>query len=182
VVEIGDLEELAGRVRPEREHEIGRRHAAAVVAHAHEPRPAFLEVDVDERRAGVERVLDQLLDDRRGPLDHLAGGDLVLDLLRQHRMRASGAPASSGAHRALRGRGAPARGEQRQVVLVDARAAARASLQVGELGLSISPCSRGPRAPTAARNARRAGSPAGTPISSAAASTLAPEATASAPA
>ena len=28
-------------------------------------------------RARVQRVLDQLLDDRGGPLDHLAGGDLV---------------------------------------------------------------------------------------------------------
>ncbi len=28
-------------------------------------------------RAGVEGVLDQLLDDRGGALDHLAGGDLV---------------------------------------------------------------------------------------------------------
>ena len=38
---------------------------------------AFLDRDVDRRRAGVERVLDQLLDGGRGPLDHLAGGDLV---------------------------------------------------------------------------------------------------------
>ena len=29
------------------------------------------------RGAGVERVLDQLLDRRRRPLDHLAGGDAV---------------------------------------------------------------------------------------------------------
>ena len=28
-------------------------------------------------RAGVERVLDEFLDDRRRPLDHLAGGDAV---------------------------------------------------------------------------------------------------------
>ena len=28
-------------------------------------------------RAGVERVLDQLLDDRGRPLDDLAGGDLI---------------------------------------------------------------------------------------------------------
>ena len=31
----------------------------------------------DLRRAGVDRVLDQLLHDRRRPLDHLAGGDAV---------------------------------------------------------------------------------------------------------
>ena len=35
------------------------------------------------RRAGVERVLDELLDDRRGTLDHLAGGNLVREMWRQ---------------------------------------------------------------------------------------------------
>ena len=33
--------------------------------------------DVDRRRTGVERVLDELLDRRRGTLDHFAGGDLI---------------------------------------------------------------------------------------------------------
>ena len=33
--------------------------------------------DVDARRAGVKRVLDQLLDGGRRPLDHLAGGDAI---------------------------------------------------------------------------------------------------------
>ena len=36
---------------------------------------AAANVDPDCARAGVERVLDQLLDDRGRPLDHLAGGD-----------------------------------------------------------------------------------------------------------
>ena len=44
---------------------------------------AVLDRDVDRRRAGVERVLDQLLDDRRRTLDDLAGGDLVGDGARQ---------------------------------------------------------------------------------------------------
>ena len=34
-------------------------------------------------RAGVDRVLDQLLDDRGRPLDHFAGRDLVRQLGRQ---------------------------------------------------------------------------------------------------
>src|SRR3546814_20024380 len=38
---------------------------------------AFLQVDVDPVRAGVERVLDQFLDHRSRPLDDFAGGDLV---------------------------------------------------------------------------------------------------------
>ena len=33
--------------------------------------------DVDAPRAGVDRVLDQLLDRRSRPLDHFAGGDAV---------------------------------------------------------------------------------------------------------
>src|SRR3546814_7579145 len=38
---------------------------------------AFLQVDVDPVRAGVERVLDLFLDHRSRPLDDFAGGDLV---------------------------------------------------------------------------------------------------------
>ncbi len=34
-------------------------------------------VTVTRERAGIDRVLDELLDDRGRPLDHLAGGDLV---------------------------------------------------------------------------------------------------------
>ena len=52
-------------------------HAAAVVDDANELAAAFLDGDVDARRAGVERVLDQLLHRRGRPLDHLAGGDAV---------------------------------------------------------------------------------------------------------
>ena len=51
--------------------------AAAVVADADQADAAFLEVDVDAARAGVERVLDQFLDDGRRPFDDFAGGDLV---------------------------------------------------------------------------------------------------------
>jgi hypothetical protein len=40
---------------------------------------AGLELDGDAASAGVERVVDQLLDDRRWPLDHLPGRDLIDD-------------------------------------------------------------------------------------------------------
>ena len=52
--------------------------------HGDQRAAGLLELDGDVARAGVERVLDQLLDHRGGPLDHLAGGDLVGDLGRQH--------------------------------------------------------------------------------------------------
>ena len=44
---------------------------------------AELDGDRDARGAGVDGVLDELLDDRRRPLDDLAGGDLVGQLRRQ---------------------------------------------------------------------------------------------------
>ncbi len=56
--------------------------AVAVIDDANEFGAARVEVDVDAGRAGVDGVFEQLLDDRRGPLDHLAGGDLGDDIRR----------------------------------------------------------------------------------------------------
>ena len=47
--------------------------------------PAPLDLHVDAGRPRVERVLDELLDDRRRPLDHLARGDLVDQDVREDR-------------------------------------------------------------------------------------------------
>ena len=74
VVERGDL---AGRVARHRQRQFVGRDAAAVVADADQAHAAFLQVDVDAARAGVERVLDQFLDHGRRAFDDLAGGDLV---------------------------------------------------------------------------------------------------------
>ena len=63
----------------DREHEVVAGHAGAVVGDADQPPPAAVGQHVDARRAGVERVLDELLDDARRPLHHLAGGDAVDD-------------------------------------------------------------------------------------------------------
>ena len=46
---------------------------------ANEPPAAAVGEHVDAARAGIERVLDQLLDHARRTLDHLAGGDAVDD-------------------------------------------------------------------------------------------------------
>ena len=59
-------------------------HAAAVVAHAHQPATTFLEVDVHRGGAGVERVLQQFLHHRRRAFNDLAGRDLIGDFARQH--------------------------------------------------------------------------------------------------
>ena len=52
-------------------------HAVAVVFDADQLLAAELDRDRDAPRPGVDRVLDQLLDDGRGPLDDFAGGDLI---------------------------------------------------------------------------------------------------------
>src|SRR5581483_510332 len=43
-----------------------------------------LDIHFDSVRAGIETVLDQLLDDRGGALDHFAGGDLIDQLAREN--------------------------------------------------------------------------------------------------
>ena len=73
-IAVGDFR---GGVALDGEREILGAHAAAVVDDADEPPPALLDGDVDARRAGVERVLDELLHGGGRTLDHLAGGDAV---------------------------------------------------------------------------------------------------------
>ena len=77
VIERGDL---ARGVPADRDRQLLGGDAAAVVAHAHEADAAALDVDFDAVCAGIEAVLDQLLDDRGGALDHFAGGDLIDEL------------------------------------------------------------------------------------------------------
>ena len=80
VVERGDL---ARRVARQCERQLVARNTATVVRDANEARAAGFDVDRDRRCAGVERVLDELLDDGRWPLDDLAGRDLIDELRRQ---------------------------------------------------------------------------------------------------
>ena len=79
VVERGDL---AGGMARDREGQFACRDAAAVIADPDQADAAFLEVDLDAACAGVECVLDQFLDDGRGPFDDFAGGDLVDERVR----------------------------------------------------------------------------------------------------
>ncbi len=72
--------ELGGGVAIDREREIGRGHAAAIVGDADPPPSAAVGEDIDPAGAGVDGVLDQFLDHAGGPLDHFAGGDAVDDL------------------------------------------------------------------------------------------------------
>ena len=80
-LEIIERCDLAGRVPGEREADFLRLDPDPVVTHPNEPAAAALELNVDARGAGIERVLHELLDHGGGTLDHLAGGNLVDELV-----------------------------------------------------------------------------------------------------
>ena len=69
--------DLAGRMPLDRQARVLGVHTFAVVLHAQRLLAAELDGDRDSAGAGVKRVLDQFLHDRRRPLDDFAGGDLV---------------------------------------------------------------------------------------------------------
>ena len=69
--------ELGGGVPFKRQQRIVAHHAAAVIGNANELAAAALDRDHDPGRAGIERILQQLLDHRCRAVDDLAGGDLI---------------------------------------------------------------------------------------------------------
>jgi len=85
--EGGDGEQIVGRanfggcVTLEGEQGVVAHHAATVVGNADEAATASFDFDADAGGAGIEGVLQQLLDDGGGAVDDLAGGDLVGDLV-----------------------------------------------------------------------------------------------------
>ena len=78
-VEVGLRPELGRRMPLQRQQAVLGRHPAPVVRHRDELAPGAPHRDLDAGRAGVQAVLDQLLDDRRRALDDLPGRDLVDD-------------------------------------------------------------------------------------------------------
>src|SRR5439155_26270827 len=75
--EVLQAADLARGVARERERQVVARYAGAVVLDLDALRAALLERHGDAARVRVEAVLEQLLEHRRGPLDHLAGVDLA---------------------------------------------------------------------------------------------------------
>ena len=59
-------------------------HPLAIIRNANQAPSAGFHLDADTRGAGVEGVLEQLLHDRSGTVDHLAGGDLIGHLVRKN--------------------------------------------------------------------------------------------------
>jgi hypothetical protein len=72
-------------VSEQRRLDILARHSASVVSDTNELVSAFLDKNVDARRTCVERILDELFDNRRWALDYFTRGDLVGDGARKHR-------------------------------------------------------------------------------------------------
>ena len=66
-----------------RESRVFWRHALAVVLDTNQGPAALLDGHGDPSGTRIERVLDEFLDDRGRPLDHLAGRDLVGERGRQ---------------------------------------------------------------------------------------------------
>jgi len=75
--EILRAPDLAGRVALDGQLGVRRSHSLAVILDADQPFAAQLQGHRYAHGARVESVLDQLLDCRRGALDHLAGCNLV---------------------------------------------------------------------------------------------------------
>ena len=75
VLQVVGLGQLAGGMALERQQRLGGRDALAVVDHPHQPPAALAHLDADLVRAGVQAVLDQLLDRRGWPLHDFTGGD-----------------------------------------------------------------------------------------------------------
>ena len=82
--EVGQRRQLAGRMADEREAHLVRGDADAVIADADRDLAGATDVDADPPGASVEGVFDQLLHHRCRALDHLARGDRVSDLGREH--------------------------------------------------------------------------------------------------
>ncbi len=77
------LGQFRGAVPLDRQDQLFRGHAGAIVDDRDQGLAAFLQGDVDAPGAGVDRVLDQFLDRRSRPLDDFAGGDAVDEDRRQ---------------------------------------------------------------------------------------------------
>ncbi len=82
--EIILIAHLAGGMALEGEKGVVLVHAAAVVDNADQALAAAFDLDEDIGGAGIDGILHQFLHHRRRPFDHLAGGNLVAQILREN--------------------------------------------------------------------------------------------------
>ena len=77
------LGQFRGAVPLDRQDQLFRGHATAIVRDRDQMLAAFLHAHIDARGSGIDRVLDQFLDRRRRPLDDFARGNAVDEDRRQ---------------------------------------------------------------------------------------------------
>jgi hypothetical protein len=75
--------ELARRMSHQTGRGIFGDHTFSVIGDADDAASAVFDIDGNLRGAGVERVFDQLLDDRSRAFDHLSCGNTVGDVIRK---------------------------------------------------------------------------------------------------
>src|SRR5690606_14850465 len=112
---VNVLAELGGAMARKGQRQLVRRHAGSVVAHPDQVEAATGGGDLDAPGAGVERILEKLLDDARRALDHLAGRDLIDDRIGK----------LPDAHDAVTRPPAPSRGNRPRTITGHGAAAAR---------------------------------------------------------
>ncbi len=88
--ELGQRGDLAGGMAQQRQRQLLARNAAAVVGHRQQPHAAGGQSHRDVARSGIQRIVEQLAQHGRRPLDHLAGRDLADQLLGQRPDRPGG--------------------------------------------------------------------------------------------
>ena len=76
-LQVGQRGDLAGGMAPQRQRQVGRFDAAAVVLDHDAAHPAGQQAHGDLRGPGVQRVVDQFAHHRGRAFDDLAGGDLA---------------------------------------------------------------------------------------------------------
>ncbi len=64
---------------PKRERQVDRGHPHPVIDDLDQALTRGFDAHLDLGRAAIDRVFHQLLDDRRGSIDHFPGGDTVGD-------------------------------------------------------------------------------------------------------
>ena len=95
IVQAGDL---AGGVALQGQGQLILGDAAAIIGHPDAPHAALLKLHLDGGGAGVHGVFQHLLEHRSGALHHLAGGDLVDQVVRQQVDGHGGLPGRQGPH------------------------------------------------------------------------------------
>ncbi len=83
-VQVAFLMHLAGGVTQEGRRHIFAGNTTAIIRNTHIGHAAVTDLHCDMARTGINGIFQQFLDDRGGPLNHLAGSNQLRHMLVQH--------------------------------------------------------------------------------------------------